>query len=34
MATVYAHTNDGYISRHNRINWSDARANTAGTGVS
>ena len=31
MATVYAHTNDGYIARFNQSSWSDARANTAGT---
>ena len=32
MATVYAHTNDGYVIRTNQASWSDARANTAGTG--
>ena len=31
MATIYAHTNDGYITRFNQSSWSDARANTAGT---
>ena len=31
MATVYAHTNDGYVTRYNQSSWSDARANTAGT---
>ena len=34
MATVYAHTNDGYVSRFNQSSWSNARANTAGTNVS
>ena len=34
MATVYAHTNDGYVGRFNQSSWSDARANTAGTHVS
>ena len=31
MATIYAHTNDGYVTRHTQSSWSDARANTAGT---
>ena len=31
MATIYAHTNDGYITRFNQSSWSNARANTAGT---
>ena len=31
MATVYAHTNDGYVTRYNQSSWSNARANTAGT---
>ncbi len=31
MDTVYAHTNDGYVSRYNQSSWSNARANTAGT---
>ena len=31
MATVYAHTNDGYVVRFNQSSWSDARANSAGT---
>ena len=34
MATVYAHTNDGYVARHNQSSWSNARANTAGAGAS
>ena len=34
MATVYAHTNDGYVIRMNQSSWSNARANTAGTNVS
>jgi len=34
MATVYAHTNDGYVVRTNQSSWSNARANTTGTGVS
>ena len=33
MATVYAHTNDGYVTRFNQSSWSNARANTAGTSV-
>ena len=31
MATVYAHTNDGYVVRFNQSSGSDARANSAGT---
>ena len=31
MATIYAHTNDGYATRHTQSSWSNARANTAGT---
>ena len=34
MATIYAHTNDGYVARFNQSSWSNARANTAGTNVS
>ena len=34
MATVYAHTNDGYVSRFQQSSWSNVRANTAGTHVS
>ena len=34
MATVYAHTNDGFVARNNQSNWSNARANTAGAAVS
>jgi len=34
MATLYAHTNDGYVARFNQSSWSNARANTAGTNVS
>jgi hypothetical protein len=34
MATIYAHTNDGYVARFNQSSWSNARANTAGTSVS
>ena len=30
MATIYAHTNDGYVARYNQSSWSDARANTTG----
>ena len=30
MATVYAHTNDGYVARFNQSSWSNARANTTG----
>ena len=31
MATIYAHTNDGYVTRYLQSSWSNARANTAGT---
>jgi hypothetical protein len=31
MATIYANTNDGYVSRFAQSSWSNARANTAGT---
>ena len=31
MATIYAHTNDGYVGRINQSSWSNARANTTGT---
>ena len=31
MATIYAHTNDGHVSRYVQSSWSNARANTAGT---
>ena len=34
MATIYAHTNDGYVSRFNQSSWSNARASTTGTNVS
>ena len=34
MATVYAHTNDGYVSRFNESSWSDARATTTGNASS
>ena len=34
MATVYAHTNDGYVSRFNQSSWSDARATTTGNAFS
>ena len=34
MATIYAHTNDGYVTRYNQSSWSNARANTAGTSAS
>ena len=30
MATIYAHTNDGYVARYNQASWSDARANSSG----
>ena len=32
MATVYTDAGDGYVLRTNQSSWSDARANTAGTG--
>ena len=31
MATIYAHTNEGYVVRHAQSTWSDARDNVAGT---
>ena len=31
MATIYAHTNDGYVTRFAQSSWSNARANIAGT---
>ena len=31
MATIYAHTNDGYVRRTNQSSWSNARATTTGT---
>ena len=34
MATIYAHTNDGFVARFNQSSWSDARASTTGTNVS
>ena len=34
MATIYAHTNDGYVARFNQSSWSDARANSSGTAAS
>ena len=34
MATVYAHTNDGYVTRFNQSSWSNARATTTGTAAS
>ena len=34
MATIYAHTNDGYVIRTNQTSWYNARANTTGTGSS
>ena len=34
MATIYAHTNDGYVVRTNQSSWSNARATTTGTGYS
>ena len=34
MATIYAHTNDGYVSRYVQSSWSNARANTSGTSSS
>ena len=34
MATIYAHTQDGYVTRFNQSSWSDARANSSGTGGS
>ena len=34
MATIYAHTNDGYVVRYVQSSWSNARAYTAGTASS
>ena len=34
MATIYAHTNDGFVARFNQSSWSNARANTEGTSAS
>ena len=34
MATIYAHTNDGYVARFNQSSWSGARANSSGTSAS
>tara|TARA_Y100001963_G_C6695886_1_gene406981 strand:- start:42 stop:722 length:681 start_codon:yes stop_codon:yes gene_type:complete len=34
MATIYAHTNDGYVTRYNQSSWSNARANSSGTSYS
>ena len=34
MATIYAHTNDGYVTRYNQSSWSNARDNSAGTSAS
>ena len=34
MATIYAHTNDGYVARLNQSSWSNARANSSGTASS
>ena len=34
MATIYAHTNDGYVGRNNQLSWSNARATTSGVGSS
>ena len=34
MPTIYAHTNDGYITRFNQSSWSNARASTTGTAAS
>jgi len=31
MPSIYAHTNDGYVGRHNQSSWSNARANSTGT---
>ena len=31
MATIYAHTNDGYVARFSQSSWSNARANSSGT---
>ena len=34
MATIYAHTNDGYVTRYNQSSWGAARSNTTGTSSS
>ena len=34
MATVYAHTNDGYVVRFNQSSWVNARTGTSGTSFS
>ena len=34
MATIYAHTNDGYVTRYNQSSWSNARVNSSGTSYS
>ena len=34
MATIYAHTNDGYVVNYNQSSWSNARATTTGSGAS
>ena len=34
MATVYADSQDGYITRFNQSSWSNARATTTGTNSS
>ena len=31
MATIYAHTNDGYVARFNQSSWVDARDGASGT---
>ena len=31
MATIYANTQDGYVTRYNQSSWSNARANSSGT---
>tara|TARA_R100001443_G_scaffold77203_1_gene84437 strand:- start:7 stop:690 length:684 start_codon:yes stop_codon:yes gene_type:complete len=34
MATIYAHSGDGYVGRLNQSSWSNARANSSGTASS
>ena len=34
MATIYAHTNDGYVSRANESTWTAARDQTTGNAIS
>ena len=34
MATIYAHTQDGYVARFSQSSWSNARANSSGTAAS